>query len=198
MRDGLVQQRLVFHDPARLNAAGGRQDRLRLGVVDARCQLMRREAAEDHRVDRAEPRAGEHGDGSLRDHRHIDDNAVALFDAQIAQHRGEQRHLVPQFAIGIAPLHAGHRAVVNECRLVAARRHMPVEAVVAGVALRADEPPPIDAHLGIEDLFCGLVPVDLRCCVGPEARRVIQPFLIEIVIAAHWFSLPGSAGVIDC
>src|SRR6188508_529170 len=42
---------------------------------------VRREAAEDHRVDRADARAGEDGVGGLEDHRQVDGDAVALLDA---------------------------------------------------------------------------------------------------------------------
>jgi hypothetical protein len=43
---------------------------------------LRGEAAEDDRMDRAEPRAGQHRLQRLGHHRHVDDrDAVALFDA---------------------------------------------------------------------------------------------------------------------
>jgi hypothetical protein len=59
--DGLVEHRLVFEDAVLLDSAGGRDDGLRGGVVDAHGQLVRGEAAEDDGVDRAEAGAGEHG-----------------------------------------------------------------------------------------------------------------------------------------
>ena len=54
---------------------------------------VRGKAAEHHRMDGAEPRAGEHGDHRLRHHRHVDDDAVALADALVLQHGGKRRHL---------------------------------------------------------------------------------------------------------
>jgi hypothetical protein len=94
--DGLVEQRLVGDDAAGLEAAGGRHDELRLGIVDARGKLARREAAEHHRMHRADARARQHGDDRLRHHRHVDDDAVALADAEVAQHRGAGLNLVQQ------------------------------------------------------------------------------------------------------
>jgi hypothetical protein len=59
-----VEQRLVGDDAAGLDAAGGRDDELRPGIVDARGQFAGREAAEHHRVHRADARAGQHGDAA--------------------------------------------------------------------------------------------------------------------------------------
>jgi hypothetical protein len=43
-----------------------------------------REAAEDDRMHRADARAGEHRDGRLRDHRHVDGDAIAFLHARLA------------------------------------------------------------------------------------------------------------------
>ena len=48
-----IQHRLVLDDPARLDAAARRDDDDRLGVLDARGELGRREPPEDDRVDGA-------------------------------------------------------------------------------------------------------------------------------------------------
>ena len=82
--DRLVEQRLVRDDAAGLDAAARRQDDLRLAVVDAGRELLGREAAEHHRMNRADARAGEHRDHRLRHHRHVEDDAVALGDAEVA------------------------------------------------------------------------------------------------------------------
>ena len=62
VRDRAVQQRLVRDHPARLDAAGRRDQKLGRGVVDARRQLVRREAAEHDGMDRTDARAPQHGD----------------------------------------------------------------------------------------------------------------------------------------
>jgi len=76
-----VQHRLVVDGPRRLDAARGRDDDGRSRVVDARREFVCGEPAEYHRMHRAEPCAREHRDHRLGDHRHIDDDAVALADA---------------------------------------------------------------------------------------------------------------------
>ena len=91
--DRRVEQRLVGDDPVDLDAARGREDDLRLGVVDAGRQLVRGEPAEHDRMDRADAGAGEHRDRRLGHHRHVDQHAVALDDAEPRQHAGEPRDL---------------------------------------------------------------------------------------------------------
>ena len=55
--DGLVEERLVSDDAARLHTARGRHDHLGLGIVEALGELVAGEAAEHDRVDRTETRA---------------------------------------------------------------------------------------------------------------------------------------------
>ncbi len=78
-------------------ALGGR-------IVDARRQLLSRETAEHDGVDRADAGAGEHGEDGLRDHRHVDDDAVALADAELHQHGGQRRHLLQHLRVGVGRL----------------------------------------------------------------------------------------------
>ena len=59
-RDRGVQQRLVFHHAAWLEAAGGGDDDLGLGVGDAGREFGGGETAEDDRVDGAEAGGGQH------------------------------------------------------------------------------------------------------------------------------------------
>ena len=67
----------------------------RLGVVDPGGQLGRREPAEHHRVHGAEPRAGQHRDDRLGDHRQVDHDPVALAHPELAQHPGEPGRPAP-------------------------------------------------------------------------------------------------------
>jgi hypothetical protein len=64
-----------------------------LGIIDAGCKLARRKPAEHHRMHRPDARACEHPKYRFRHHRHVENDAVALPDAEIAQHRGEDLHL---------------------------------------------------------------------------------------------------------
>ncbi len=107
---------------------------LRLRVVDAGGELLRGKAAEHHGVHRADARAGEHRDHGLRHHRHIEDDAIALGDAEILHDGGERLHLVQQFGIGEFGDAARQRQIMDQRDLVgAAAFDMAIERVVAGV-----------------------------------------------------------------
>src|SRR5205814_348699 len=58
--------------------------------------------AEDDRMGRADSGAGEHGDGGLGDHRHIDGDAIALLDAELLQPVGEFADVVFKLLVGDA------------------------------------------------------------------------------------------------
>ena len=184
--DRLVEQRLVGDDAGALDAAARRQDDLRLGVVDAGGQLLGREAAEHHRMDGAEPRAGQHAEHRFRHHRHIEDDAVAFGDAEVAQHGAEQLHFRQQAAVGEGLLGVGDGGIVDQRRLLAAPAFdVAVERVVAGVAGGAGEPAAVDAGVRVEDLLGLLVPVDLRRGLGPEHLRTALPMRVDVVVAAR-------------
>ena len=183
--DRLIEQRLVGHDARALDAAAGGEDDLRLAVVDAGGELLRREAAEHHRVDGADARAGEHREHRLRHHRHVEDDAVALLDAEVAQHGAEQLHLGEHAAVGVGLHRVGDGGIVDQRRLVvAAGKHVAVERVVAGVAGGADEPAAVDAGVLVEDLLRLLVPVDAGGGLGPEHLGGALPVRVDVVIAA--------------
>jgi hypothetical protein len=55
-----------------------------LAVVDPDRELVGREAAEHHGVHGAEPRSTRASRHRLRHHRHVDDDAIALGDAEPA------------------------------------------------------------------------------------------------------------------
>ena len=183
--DRLVEQRLVLDDAAGLEAATRGQDHLRLGVIDAGRELVRREAAEHHRMHRADPRAGQHGDHRFRHHRHVEDDAVALLDAEIAQDGGQYLSLDLQAVIGDGALLAGEREIVDDCGLIATAPHdVAIDRVPAGVADAADEPAAVDAGAGIEHLLRRLDPVDGARGLGPETLRVTLPARVDLVVAA--------------
>ena len=73
--------------PATPSAVGGDTD-FRFGVVDPIGQRLRREAAEDHRMNRADSRARQHRDRRLRHQRHVDRDAVAVLDAEALERVG--------------------------------------------------------------------------------------------------------------
>ena len=100
MLNGLVYQRFVFDHFGNFDAAGGGNQGLGLGIFNANGQFVCGKPAEDHRMDSAEPGAGQHGDGCLRNHRHVDDDAVTFFDSAGAQGAGKQSDFITQFVVG--------------------------------------------------------------------------------------------------
>ena len=196
--DGAVQERLIGDDARALDAAARGQDHLGFRVVDAGGELFRGEAAEHHRMDGADARAGQHGEHRLRDHRHVDDDAVALGDAEVAQHRAEQLHLGEHAAVGEGLDGVGDRRIVDQRHLVVAPvGDVAVEAVVAGVAGGALVPAAVDAGLRVEHFFRRLEPVDVLGGLRPEALRVALPLGVDVLVAAgagiHVYSLLTSS-----
>ena len=80
-------------------AAVGGDDELGLGVVVAVGDGVGAEAAEDDRMRRADAGAGQHGDGQLGDHRHVDGDAVARLDAELLEDVGELADLAMQVLV---------------------------------------------------------------------------------------------------
>jgi hypothetical protein len=110
-----------------------------------------REAAEDHRVGRADAGAGEHGHRSLGDHRQVDVDPVALRNAEALERVGEALHLVEQVGVGDGAGVARLALPVERDLVAPARLDVAVEAVVGDVQLAADEPLG-ERQLPVEDL----------------------------------------------
>jgi hypothetical protein len=143
-------------------------------------------------VDRADPRAGQHGDRRLGHHRHVDDDPVALADPPGRERAREGRDLVAQLGIGVGPDRVGDWRVVDQRGLgPAAVLDVAVDRVVAGVQHAAGEPA-IERLIGIvEDLVPGLLPMDRPGRLRPEPLRVLERAPVDLVETPH--RLPPSA-----
>lgn len=82
-------------------------------------------------MDSADARAGQHGDGGFRHHRHIDSNDIAFFNAQIEQYVGKTANIAMELAISDVFALAGVIAFPDDRGLVAALVQMAVETVTA-------------------------------------------------------------------
>ena len=157
-------------------------------VDDAAGQRVRRKAAEDDRVDRADARAGQHRIGRLRDHRHVDGDAVAFLDAVLLHHIGEPADMLVQLVVGDLLVVVGVVAFPDDGDLVAALLQMPVDAIVGDIGQPVLEPFDRDLALerGVLDLGVGLEPVDALAVLAPELVRVLDalgvPFEIGVVV----------------
>src|SRR6516164_2971506 len=141
LSDRGVEQRLVGDDPVDLDAARGRQNDPRLGVVDPGGEFVCGKPTENDRVDGTDAGAGEHRKCRLGHHRHVDQYPVAFDYTETGKDAGEASDLVAQLTVGELPDLAGDRAVPDQCRaLAAAGCDMTVERVPAGVEPGAGEP----------------------------------------------------------
>ncbi len=146
---------------------------------------FRREAAEYHRMDRANARAGENGDRGLRNHRHVDGDTVALLDAARFQHVGETADLGVQLFVGEFLVVFRIVAFPQDGGLVAALGEVAIDAIVAGVQRAILEP--FDRDIvrvvgGVLDLAERLDPVDALGLLGPEAVRVLDRTRVHLLI----------------
>ena len=98
------------------------------------------EPAEDDRVRGADPGAGEHRDRQLRDHRHVDRDAVAGPDAELLERVGRLLDLAQEVRVGERPRVARLADPVVGDLVAEAVRDVAVDAVVADVQLAAGEP----------------------------------------------------------
>ena len=174
-----VDRRLELRRLAAPPAAVGGDDDLRLGVVDPAGERLRGEAAEDDRVRRADPGAGEHRDRQLGDHRHVDRDAVAGRDPELEQGVGGLLDLAMEVRVGDRPGVAGLADPVVGDLAAEPVLDVPVDAVVRDVELAADEPAgerqlPLERRvevLGPADALAGeLRPERLEVGLGLEVQ----------------------------
>ncbi len=140
LADRLVHGRLERGRLAAPVAAVGGDDDLGVRVLDPGRERVRREAAEDDRVGRADPGRGQHRDRGLRDHRHVDGDPVALAHAQLQQGVGGPGDLVLQLRVGDRAAVAGLTLEVDGDTVPVPGLHMPVHAVVRDVQRAVLEP----------------------------------------------------------
>ena len=132
--------------------------------------------------------AGEHGIGSLGDHRHVDGDAVTFLDAVLLQHIRQTADIVVELVIGDLLVDIGIVAFPDDRRALAMRLQMPVDTVVGDVRQAVLEP--LDRHPSLEggvlDLGIGLEPVDPPAVLVPEFFRILDalliPFLVPLIV----------------
>ena len=189
--DGLLEQNLFPAPPASV----GRDDQLGLSVVVAVGDGVGTEAAEDDRVRRSDAGTGQHRDSQFGDHGHVERNSIARRDAQLLEDVRKLADLAVQVLIS-QDATVARLALPNDGRFVfSPRRQVPVEAVVRGVDLSADEPLRF-GHLTLKDVVPFLEPVQVASQLTPETGGVVLglvPHLLVLSLAAD-MSLSGKVG----
>src|SRR4029079_15791757 len=200
---GLVDIGLERNLAAAAHALVGGNDAGGLAVLDAAGDRVRREAAENDRMDRADARAGEDGGRPLWESRHVDGDAVAFLDAARLQHVRETADLGVQLLLSEFFVVLRIVAFPENGGLVTAFGQVTVDAVVASVERAVLEPLDRDVVRvvgGVLHLAEGLDPVDALGVFGPEAVRVLDRTVVHLLVfgvADESALLPFSRHVID-
>ena len=170
-------------------AAVGRDDHHRAQVLDARLQRFGRKASEHDAVRDAQPRAGQHRDRQFRDHRHIDDGAVARLVAARLQHVREARHQPEQLLIGDEALIARLALPQDGDLVLAVRGRVAIQAVVGEIHLGAREPAR-ERRVPFEHLGPFFEPVDfLFGDLGPERFGILFRAAVQVAILFDAFDV---------
>jgi len=138
--DRSVAGRLEIDSLATAPAAVSGDEQLGLGVVDATGQGIGREAAEDDGVWRADPSAGQHGDGQLRDHGHVDGDSVTRAHTKLLERVSGLLHLAMEVGERQRPFVTGLADPVEGDLVAVPGLDVPIDAVLRDVELAALEP----------------------------------------------------------
>ena len=180
---GATAQRVVHiffqrHDGAAAIPAICRDDRDRAAVGDPIADALGAESAEDHGVDRADPRAGEHGDGSLRNRRHVNDDAISFADFVSLQDVRETADIAMQLLVSERAFIA-RLALPENGGLVSIRPgQMAIEAILRDVQFPAREPFR-ERRLPFQDFAPALLPDEFARLARPEFFRPRDRFAIH-------------------
>ena len=178
--DRLVGRRLEREHVAAAVAAVGRDEHLGPGVDDAVGQRLRREPTEHDAVGGADPGAGQHGDGCLRDHRQVDVDPITGLHAEAPQGVGQPLDLVQELGVGDRAGVTRLTLEVDGHLVAAAGGDVAVEAVVGDVELAADEPLGV-RQLPVADRLPVGGPVEqLGGLPGPEALVVLGGLVVQL------------------
>src|SRR5438034_7378461 len=101
---------------------------------------MCRESSEDDRVGSADSRTGQHRNGQLGRHAHVDGDAVAFFYAERLQNVGEFLHFAMEFGVRQIAYFAGFALPDVSGFVFALSLDLAIEAVIRKIELAADEP----------------------------------------------------------
>lgn len=126
-------------------------------------------------MDRADARAGEHGDYRLRGVGHVDDDTIAFRNTAGSHGAAQPGRRIFQFGKGEAARYLRYSTFILDSDLIAkAIVNMPVDAIMAGVEFAANEPAR-DRSLAIaQHLVPALGPCQFVRYFCPESVRLIS------------------------
>ncbi len=159
-------------------------------VVDAVDQCVCCKTAEDDGVDGTDACAGQEGNGELRDHAHVNGDAVAFADALLFEDIGELLYFGVEltegesadFAVAVG---SGGFSFPEDGDVVALiSEGMAIDTVVAEIQLAACEPGGV-RKLPVENLAPGCKPVKFMRSLCPETFRVLNGAGVQGFVSFH-------------
>ncbi len=169
-----LERHLLAAPPAVIG--GNQRDALR--VVDAIDDRFRAEAAEDHRMRGADPGAGEHRHGQLGNHRHVNRDAIAATNAELAQRVGEAADVVEQLLVRDRPTVAGLAFIVVGDLVAASGANVTVQAVDRHVELSVAEPAG-ERLVPFQRRGEGLAPFERARPPGPKGEVILRGLFVN-------------------
>mmetsp|Transcript_45065 Transcript_45065/g.113504 ORF Transcript_45065/g.113504 Transcript_45065/m.113504 type:complete len:375 (+) Transcript_45065:991-2115(+) len=145
--NGLIHGALERQMTATANVLIGSDHEASLSVEHAAAQSLGTEAGEHHTVYGTDTSTGQHGEGSLRDHWHVDGHTVTFAHTIRKQHVGHTTDLVQQLRVGDTTNIRRFITFVDDGNLVTTSGNMTIHTVVAHVQRCTREPAHIsDSH----------------------------------------------------
>ncbi len=128
--------------------------------------------------------AGQHGIGRLRNHRHVDGDAVTFLDAMFFHDVRQAANLVVELVIRDLLVDVRIIAFPDDGGPLTMSFQVTVDAVVGNIGQAVFKPLDGDLTLegGILDLCVGLEPVNALAMLAPELVRVFNAFLVPFQV----------------
>ena len=184
--DGLIDGSLQGQPLAAAESFVGRDHELASSVEDTVTDRFGAEAAEHDGVDGADSRAGEHGVRELRDHRHVDADAIAAPHAVMKQHVRHAADFVLELPVRNPLVFARLVLRPDDRVLVSPFVDMAVDAVVAGVQPSTGKPSEVDVLvIAVENRMPFVKPGQRLGLLGPEPLGVVQREPIQTFVLGH-------------
>ena len=143
------------------------------GVINAGAEALRAEASKHHGVDCSQSSHGEHRHHGLRNQRHIDDDAIALLQAEACQQVGCLLHFLSELSIGERAVVAWLPLEVQGNTIAPTFQNVAIKTVIGDVEVAIGEPSSEGRIRPIQHLTKGGVPVQkLSRLSGPEIQTI--------------------------
>jgi len=146
---------------------------------------VRSKTTKHHRVDGSQTGTGQHGECRFGNHGHVDQDAVALGDAQVFQNGGHALHFGVQLAKAVGVLLVGFGGNEDQGRLIGAVFQMAVNCVVANIGFAADEPLGKRRVAVVTDLLGLRFPIHQLGLFGPKRIAVLNGTAVKICVRNH-------------